>query len=431
MHFDRGGFPVPKIAASKRARDSAADIGHACAHPIRTDILTVLHDGLASPSGLAAQLREPLSNIGHHIKALLAANAIELAHIEPKGSGKVHYYRPLTTSTYYEKELAELTWEEHYELSRIVIQSIIAELLAALRAGNLAGDPLAATAWDRVPLDRQGYKDLSDSTGDFLDRMYEIADESDGRIEKSGESPSTYVGAVMVYKRSRTKPAISSAVEPADLILPTAEPRHLPRDSALDIGDACAHRIRTDILTILHDGPASLSRLASEMGEPIGNVTHHIEKLLRSDAIEVALTELTGTHEVAIYRALQSSIYYENDLAKLTGEEHYELSRIVSLSITAEVLAALRAGHLAGDPLAATAWDRVSLDRQGYKDLSDSTGDFLNRMYEIREESKVRIKTSKEDPLVYVGTVMAFKRNRTKPAISATVGDIGGVQSLR
>jgi DNA-binding transcriptional ArsR family regulator len=198
---------VPKTSNRHKARDAADAVAHAVAHPIRVDILSILQEGgTASQKELASQLHQPLGNITHHINELKESKAIEIAYTKKVGNVDQHYWRAIKTSTYEPDELAELTTEEHEGLSRIIVQSIIAEALASLRAGRLAGDPYAATAWDRLRLDEEGYKDLNENTQVFFNRVYEIAAESAIRMAETGEEGNVYIASVMVFERGRHGP---------------------------------------------------------------------------------------------------------------------------------------------------------------------------------------------------------------------------------
>lgn len=210
--FDREGDAVPKISDRRKQRDAADAVSHAVAHRIRVDILTVLHEGPASQKQLAKELREPLSNICHHVKELKETGAIEIAYSRLAGNVEQHFYRATSAASYEPEELAALSPEEHQGLSRIIVQSITAELLASLRAGKLSGDPYAATAWDRLKLDDQGYKDLNDNARKYFDRCYEIAAEAAERMSESDEPGKTYIAAVMGFERSRREANTSASV---------------------------------------------------------------------------------------------------------------------------------------------------------------------------------------------------------------------------
>ena len=197
---------MPKTSDRRKPREAADAVAHALRHRLRVDILTLLHDGPASQKELSDGLRKPLSNITHHINELNEAKSIEVAFTKRVGNVEQHYWRAIRTSSYWPEDLAELTVEEHEALSRVIVQSIMAELLAALRAGHLAGDPYSSTAWDRVWLDERAYRDLNEATGTFFSRMYEAAAKSAARAAQSGETLKLYVGAVMAFERSRTEP---------------------------------------------------------------------------------------------------------------------------------------------------------------------------------------------------------------------------------
>lgn len=198
--------------SNRNKRDAADNVAKVLAHRMRVDILTVLQDGPVSQKELAEQLRQPLSNINHHMNELIEAEAIEVAYTKKVGNVDQHYWRAIKTSTYNHNDLKRLTTEEHQELSRVIVQSITAELFASLRAGRLADNPYSVTGWDRVWIDQRGHRDMYQNTCAFFDRMYEIVAESASRMAESGEAPKPYIGAVLSFERSRTEANTSVAV---------------------------------------------------------------------------------------------------------------------------------------------------------------------------------------------------------------------------
>lgn len=200
------------ISEERKPRDAADNVAHVLAHRVRVDILTVLHEGPASQKDLAAKLKLTLSNITHHINELKEAGAIEVAFSKFVGNVEQHFYRATATSTYAPEELAQMSREENQDLRQIIVQSITAELLASLRAGMLSADPYSSTAWDRVWLDQEGYRDLNENTQSFFDRTWEIAAESAERMAQSGEQGKTYIAATLAFERSRNEPNTEATV---------------------------------------------------------------------------------------------------------------------------------------------------------------------------------------------------------------------------
>jgi DNA-binding transcriptional ArsR family regulator len=203
---------VSKASNQRKPRDPAEAVSHTLAHPIRVDILTVLHEGPASPKQLSEELKEPLSKITHHLNEMKETAAIEIAFTNQVGNVDQHFYRPISAASYEPGELAQMSPEEHQGLSRIIVQSIAAELLAALRLGKLSGDQYAATAWDRLSLDEMGYRALNDNVRDFFDRYYEIAAEAAERMANTGEPGKTYIAAAVGFERSRSGPNTTANV---------------------------------------------------------------------------------------------------------------------------------------------------------------------------------------------------------------------------
>lgn len=204
---------MPKTSVRSKTRDASDAIAHAVAHRVRVDILTVLHEAPASQKELAEKLHEPLSTITHHINELNGAGAIEVAFAKEVGNVKQQFWRALKTSSYEPDDLARMSRDERQMLNRIIIQSIIAEALASLRTGLIGGDPYAATAWDRLWLDEQGYRDLNESVCRFFDRNFEIAAEAAARMGETGEEGNTYIASAMTFQRSRREVNTSASFE--------------------------------------------------------------------------------------------------------------------------------------------------------------------------------------------------------------------------
>jgi len=203
---------VSRTSVGCKPRGAADAVAYAVRHRLRVDILTFLHTGPASAKELATGLREPLSNVTHHIDELRDAGAIEVAFTKKVGNVEQNHWRALTTSTYSADELSEMSLEDNEVISRIIVQSVMAEMLAALRAGHLARDPYSAKAWDRVLLDDVGHKDVSKASDDFFSRVYEIAAESAGRVAESGAPLTGYIAAVMAFEQSRSEPNTTATV---------------------------------------------------------------------------------------------------------------------------------------------------------------------------------------------------------------------------
>ena len=65
----------------------------ALSHPLRTSILQLLSEGVASPNEMAKALGEPLGNVSYHVRILLEHECIELVETKPRRGALEHFYR--------------------------------------------------------------------------------------------------------------------------------------------------------------------------------------------------------------------------------------------------------------------------------------------------------------------------------------------------
>lgn len=63
-------------------------------HPLRRSILRAMADGKpVSPRELSETLRQPLSNVSYHVRALVQSEAVTLVRTKPTRGSIQHFYR--------------------------------------------------------------------------------------------------------------------------------------------------------------------------------------------------------------------------------------------------------------------------------------------------------------------------------------------------
>jgi DNA-binding transcriptional ArsR family regulator len=196
-----------------RSREEAASF--AVGHRLRIEILAVLHEGPATIKVLAKELRQTPGTVGYHVEELLLDGSIEVAKTEEVGSVTQYWYCMTKLPEYTSAQISELTPAEQQATYSLILQSAMAEALAALWNGQLLDDPRLALAWNRIELDAQGRVDLADEQDRSWERMHEIEAESINRKCAGGGDTTSYVVATMGFKRSRTSaPALGHAGNP-------------------------------------------------------------------------------------------------------------------------------------------------------------------------------------------------------------------------
>jgi DNA-binding transcriptional ArsR family regulator len=183
-------------------------VTYAVGHRIRVHILIVLNEGTFTPGQIAEVIGEPLNNVSNHIRELADAGSIELAKTEQVRNTILHYYRAVEMPFYSDEDIAAMTPQQRQVSAGLVVQSMIAEVMAALWAGKLH-DPRVWLAWNWFNVDEQGRKDIAAEQKRSWERVQEIEVESTNRRAASGEDAQSIIVTQLGYPRARKGPIVS------------------------------------------------------------------------------------------------------------------------------------------------------------------------------------------------------------------------------
>jgi DNA-binding transcriptional ArsR family regulator len=161
----------------------------ALSHPIRVQILTILHKRVASPNQIAQEIGEGLSQVSYHFKVLREFECIELVKTEPRRGAVEHFYRATAAPYHSDSEFEALPPRLRQGLSVVTMQMIVRDAMEAIEAGTF--DSRGNRHLSRSPLtvDEQGWEDLTSLLADTLDRVLEVQVESSSRLARSEEKP--------------------------------------------------------------------------------------------------------------------------------------------------------------------------------------------------------------------------------------------------
>jgi DNA-binding transcriptional ArsR family regulator len=195
-------LPTTKAAKKKRGIEQARV--YAVGHRIRIEILARLHEQSRSPSELARLLHQPLSTITHHIGELVGDKSIELAKIEQVRNTNEHFYRAVKLPFYSDEEMWAMPVEARQTTYGLILQSAMAEALAAFWAGKMSTDPRVWMSWCWFNVDAQGREDIADEQARSWTRIQRIEAESAERRMGSGEEPTSVIVSYMGFIRCLT-----------------------------------------------------------------------------------------------------------------------------------------------------------------------------------------------------------------------------------
>jgi DNA-binding transcriptional ArsR family regulator len=176
----------------------------ALSHPLRTRILQLLSEGVASPNEMAKALGEPLGNVSYHVRILLAHECIELVETKPRRGALEHFYRPLMRPILGEAEWSALSPELRQQLTGRTLGDIFSDARGALEAGGFESRH-AHVIRMLLDLDEEGWAAMTGLVERTLDETMRIQEESvnrraaDGNGDGSGDTAGT-IGLV-VFER--------------------------------------------------------------------------------------------------------------------------------------------------------------------------------------------------------------------------------------
>ena len=199
--------PEAAARAGQRGKSIEEIITYAVGHRIRVEILMLLNEGRTyTHAEIAEILDEPMNKIGNHLRELTDAGSIELAEIQRDRNFAKHVYRAVETPFYSDEDMAAMTPQQRQITYGLVIQLLLAELMASFWGGKIRDDPRAWVASNWLNLDRQGRQDLADEQERSWERMKEIEAESMNRAAESRETTVSYIVAELGFERARTAP---------------------------------------------------------------------------------------------------------------------------------------------------------------------------------------------------------------------------------
>jgi DNA-binding transcriptional ArsR family regulator len=164
-------------------------VAAAISHPTRLRAMNVLWEREASPREIAAEIGEPLNNVTYHVNQLREVGCIELVAQRPARGGRVveHFYKAVSTSTFWDAELDQLGSDEKVTLDLAILKLIAGDLGEALLSGSFF--ELDDNTLVRIPMlvDADGWIEAKEILERAFDELMELRETIANRVAKSGE----------------------------------------------------------------------------------------------------------------------------------------------------------------------------------------------------------------------------------------------------
>lgn len=190
----------------QRGKSIEEMVAYAIGHRTRVQILIVLNQGVYSPAEVADIIGEPLNSVSNHMRELADGGSIEIVDTQMRRNAAQHYYRATQVPEYSRADMEEMTIFEAQVTYGLIIQFLMAEIMASLWAGKMSNDPRVCIVWDRLSLDEQGREEVAREQEDSWRRLQRIEEESLLRAAASDTDTVTYVTGLLGFEHAHKAP---------------------------------------------------------------------------------------------------------------------------------------------------------------------------------------------------------------------------------
>jgi len=156
-------------------------------HPVREHVLAVTNERVASMVEIGDEIGLDVVAFNKQVKVLEELGYIELVGTRPARGGTEHFYRARTTVLFDDRAWEDVPASLKADLGVGIVQSILDDVVGALRGGTFRAREDKHTSWMPVVLDRRGWREAMKLLDATLMRLVAIQRQSGLRIMKSGE----------------------------------------------------------------------------------------------------------------------------------------------------------------------------------------------------------------------------------------------------
>jgi DNA-binding transcriptional ArsR family regulator len=160
-------------------------LAKALSHPMRTRILAILNERVASPNEIAEMIDERLPNVSYHVRALLELDCIELVSTAQRRGAIEHYYRALTRPFFSDRDWKRLPRSGRQAVTDLTLQMVWEETASALKKGSFENRSDRHLSRSPLTLDEEGWGEMNDLLAKVLTQSEGIAARSAKRLAKS------------------------------------------------------------------------------------------------------------------------------------------------------------------------------------------------------------------------------------------------------
>jgi DNA-binding transcriptional ArsR family regulator len=161
---------------------------------------------------------------------------------------------------------------------------------------------------------------------------------------------------------------------------------------------AMSHPTRVHAMGVLTEREASPRELADEIGEPLNNVTYHVNQLRELGCIELVRTERARGGRVLehFYRTTQRPYFDEDAWEVLSAKERLGVIWSIAQMMSKDITAAITSGTFFAEDDKHITRSPMKVDQAGWLEISEVLNRATKELIEI--EGRVAERTAAGEP---------------------------------
>jgi len=175
-------------------------VAKALSHPLRVQILAELNKRVMSPTQFSKRFGAPLGTVARHFRALRKAGCVEIVHEDGRGRAVEHFYRATRRALFDDDAWKRLPETIRNRLSTRTVGDLLEVIAEAMREETFDSRTDRHAAWERCPVDEQGWAEMSAIQREAAEKLMLAARKARSRLIRSGEKGLIGVWAAVLFE---------------------------------------------------------------------------------------------------------------------------------------------------------------------------------------------------------------------------------------
>lgn len=174
---------------------------------------------------------------------------------------------------------------------------------------------------------------------------------------------------------------------------------------------AMSHPTRVRAMCIFNERTASARQIATEIGEPLNNVTYHVNQLRQLGCIELVRSEPSHGGRVLerFYSAIQRAYFDEKAWDALNEKEKLGVTGAIMKMIAKDLAESMAAGTFFEEDGVHAGRSVMQVDAEGWREISAVIERSNHELIEVEERVARRATTGAETPIAAKVEILQFR----------------------